>query len=649
MDGLDLTVAFRSLVSSFSSGVDANLITLLGVGVVFVASAIYFESARARQQSQLESDQLHRIGLPEEFQRIEADRKAEAGRVGFRCFEPNQRYKIVSVFAVMVMVGIMAGVASSINWHAASSDAAGSVSSPSGASGSVSSRAGSVASSSASVAVASVQDHPRVTQILSAAPGKPVQLRATNIGEVSDDAPLNATELASRMRISIQGLPCELTEAQRAAEDEGALDLQCTLDLEQVRRRLLPASNGTGAGPHEMIVRIESDHCVVKDAPPGACDNLQVLGSSSTFDVTFPVDAPRIIPPPTQPPLDLIFAAYVFVHGPNDRFQVAMTMLRSLAPVPFENIYIFLQLDETYELRRHELDELVRAQWPNVKTFQHEKYRWVQQADWREFMTTITSVAEDRLFWFTQNDDHIYVDFNTDMLMEGIDLMLHAEGNTKKLKTMYLSHHPEIILLSRKLIPKQPVERIGRSFTRFNTTLLDAVQIVNKAWLQYIFLEFVWPPAGDRVDWRRIDGLIMDPAVWGGVNLPALDTEHFLQTLYVPMRELLRKAIAYPHVHMDASCIAPIPFPDLCATQVPHPVRFDTDGILRQIDPQKCPTPWHPPGFAWPGGQRERETRGEGEGRDGEEARWRSSSSSLLACARSSVLCRSRLDHRCSR
>ena len=49
--------------------------------------------------------------------------------------------------------------------------------------------------------------------------------------------------------------------------------------------------------------------------------------------------------------------------------------------------------------------------------------------------------------YFTQNDDHIFVDDNDYMLQEGLELLA---AHKTEFKTIYLSHWPEVLKLSGK-------------------------------------------------------------------------------------------------------------------------------------------------------------------------------------------------------
>jgi hypothetical protein len=178
------------------------------------------------------------------------------------------------------------------------------------------------------------------------------------------------------------------------------------------------------------------------------------------------------------------------------------------------------------------------------------------QEEWKIFFNVTYTPSEDTLIWFTQCDDHVFIDFNTDILYEGIE---HLKNDTSNFKSLYFSHWPEILRLSGKLGNQV---KIG-NYIKFNATLLDTIQIFNLRYLKYLFLEREWKGK----EYKKIDSLILQPNIWSDPMNPYPyggsligDFISDLQTIYVPLRELVRHFDGYSHVGMRTDDGAEFPY-----------------------------------------------------------------------------------------
>jgi hypothetical protein len=235
---------------------------------------------------------------------------------------------------------------------------------------------------------------------------------------------------------------------------------------------------------------------------------------------------------------------------------------------------------------RDQLEDESRALFSHAREFRFQASRWVFQEHWKPFIEEVTAEVAPRFYFFTQNDDHTFIDFNTDMLAQGLTHMAESEGQ-KPLQTIYLSHNPEVLLLTGKLAQFNiPPERIG-NFVRFNTTLWDAIQLVSQSWLRHTFLEVHW----EGQERRRIDGAHGLMEVWE--RAAPVSNEQLEQTTYVPLREQCRKFAAYNHVGIPHNCVPPLAMPD-CSTA---PFGYDRQTILNRVSPEQCG--WARPGSGW--------------------------------------------------
>jgi hypothetical protein len=151
--------------------------------------------------------------------------------------------------------------------------------------------------------------------------------------------------------------------------------------------------------------------------------------------------------------------------------------------------------------------------------------------------------GENELVWFTQNDDHIFIDFNMDILNEGLELLKNEKNNHKSL---YYSHWPEIIRMSGKF--QEPI--LINNYVKFDFTILDSIQIFNLKFLYYLFIEYKWKNNHIRID-TLLDEITSTP--WKDNCLS--------QTIYIPLREIVRHFDGYGHVYMDINSCPPLLLP----------------------------------------------------------------------------------------
>ena len=100
-----------------------------------------------------------------------------------------------------------------------------------------------------------------------------------------------------------------------------------------------------------------------------------------------------------------------------------------------------------------------------------------KQNQWTYVMNILMKKhGPDELVWFTQNDDHVFIDFNMYILNEGLEIL---KNDKNKHKSIYFSHWPEILKMSGKF--EEPIV-IG-NYINFKRTMLDSIQIFNLNYL----------------------------------------------------------------------------------------------------------------------------------------------------------------------
>jgi hypothetical protein len=223
-----------------------------------------------------------------------------------------------------------------------------------------------------------------------------------------------------------------------------------------------------------------------------------------------------------------------------NRLDLFMHTLKSYSRIDWDDIYLLIKLDEEFKPREQELKEFIKKIFSKNKVvYIPERYEY--QWQWKKLIKKIT--YKDNIVWFTQNDDHPFIDINLNILNEGIDLLLKDTG---KYRSIFFSHWPEILRLSGKF--SNPA--IVGNYVKFQATMFDSVQIFNTEYLKYIFLHLDW--GGKQI--KRIDSLYLfaefKPALDAICGVKNSSYSPIL-TVYIPLRELCRKYIGYTHVSME--------------------------------------------------------------------------------------------------
>lgn len=223
-----------------------------------------------------------------------------------------------------------------------------------------------------------------------------------------------------------------------------------------------------------------------------------------------------------------------------DRLDVFKNTLESYSRMKWEKVNLFVELDSEFKHRETELKEFVMALF-GTEGVSIQFKRFLMQEEWKSFFSAEYPSSEDRLVWFSQCDDHPFIDINLDIVNEGFE---HMRNDPARFKTLFYSHWPEILRLTGKL---NTHERVG-NYVKFRCTLIDAIQVFNLNYLKYLFTELDWRGKA----FKKIDNLILQRAIWcDPKRLRDRDGHYYiddLQTVYVPLRELARHFDGYSHV-----------------------------------------------------------------------------------------------------
>lgn len=227
----------------------------------------------------------------------------------------------------------------------------------------------------------------------------------------------------------------------------------------------------------------------------------------------------------------------------SSRVDIFKYSLASLSVINWTKVIIYYELDTNYQNRRSEIDGYINSLFsdPIIYSFRNER-----QYQWKVAMNKLFDM-EDDLVWFCCNDDHIFIDYNTDLLEE-IETKLIDLRSSYEFVSCAFSHWPEALFYGHTK------HRLIEENKKYFITIwrnCDSIQIVNKNLLRYWWFE---NECGDR---------------W----MPRPDTSKFSVTspetaCIIPYRELVRHFDGYTHNNgytpndVDINICPPLFIPD---------------------------------------------------------------------------------------
>ena len=236
--------------------------------------------------------------------------------------------------------------------------------------------------------------------------------------------------------------------------------------------------------------------------------------------------------------LNLVISCFI-THDRREnlcnRFEMFLGTLQSYAKIPWDNIHVFVELDLEFSGRENEIIQILENKF-STESIYFNNYRIIDQNSWKDFFDG--KLGHKKLFWFTQNDDHPYLDNDINYLMAGCEQLARYED---QLASIYLSHWPEMLRLSGKY----STQKVVQNFIEFDGFLIDAIQIFNSSMIYEVFYKTDWKGK----EYKRIDTLLVDKSIWGEEhgNIKRSD-----QKIIVPMKEICRKFVGYSHVLMSS-------------------------------------------------------------------------------------------------
>lgn len=212
-----------------------------------------------------------------------------------------------------------------------------------------------------------------------------------------------------------------------------------------------------------------------------------------------------------------------------DIFKYCLASYTALLPL-LSKCLLYIQIEPEFEHRRTELEAYIYSIFPKDK-LELYWYRINYTRDWR---TLCERFSDSDLIWFAGNDDHIFIDYNLDVVAAGLDLL---NNDPDPWSVIYYSHWPEQMRLS---VHHGGELTADKNYIKFTWRTFDAIRIMKGVRFKRYWQDNEY---GDEVVFRT------DTLWHKGYQLTG--------PVYAPTRELVRHYDGYSHVSPHIINLAP--------------------------------------------------------------------------------------------
>lgn len=222
----------------------------------------------------------------------------------------------------------------------------------------------------------------------------------------------------------------------------------------------------------------------------------------------------------------------------SNRYDVFKYCLASYAVLdPLVTKYHFyITLADDYIDKQQELTDYIKSIFPEDKL----DLNWNRIdycRDWRKLCNDHLD-NDDEVIWFAGNDDHIFIDYNLDMVKASIDVL---QQDIDPLAVVYYSHWPEQVQMSHRLNGELTEDK---NFVKFKWDNYDGIQMFKVSRFKRYWFDADY---GDHLVFRPDDLKNLF-----GYALPS--------TFYSPTREMVRHYDGYVHIGTEITNWAPALF-----------------------------------------------------------------------------------------
>lgn len=222
----------------------------------------------------------------------------------------------------------------------------------------------------------------------------------------------------------------------------------------------------------------------------------------------------------------------------DDRMDIFKYTLDSY--VPFDTIVdkwiFYIELAPEYQHRQTELEEHIRTQFPNQKLILKFSRNYYCR-DWRQSIEDL-EIKDNDIIWYSGNDDHIFYDYNLDMIESAIAVL---NNDPNPLSQVYYSHWPEQMRLG--YYHNGELTEDGNWIKHIWRTFDSIVIMKGERFRQYWLNQ----------DWKDLPVFRSDALYHHGYELTG--------PVYSPVREIVRHYDGYGHVGRFDNIIPPVQLP----------------------------------------------------------------------------------------
>ncbi len=203
-----------------------------------------------------------------------------------------------------------------------------------------------------------------------------------------------------------------------------------------------------------------------------------------------------------------------------DIFKYCLASYAAMLPLISKCIF-YIQIAPEFSDRQEELETYIRKLYPQEKLELH----WHRIECTRDWRTLSEQFSDDELIWFAGNDDHIFIDYDLNVLEAGLQILTQ---DPNPLSVIYYSHWPEQMRLS---VYHGGELTADGNYIKYTWRTFDAIRILKGARFKRYWQDNEY---GNELVFRT------DTLWHKGYELTG--------PVYAPTRELVRHYDGYSHV-----------------------------------------------------------------------------------------------------
>jgi len=214
-----------------------------------------------------------------------------------------------------------------------------------------------------------------------------------------------------------------------------------------------------------------------------------------------------------------------WVHK-DKRTDVFKYCIASYAPLKhlISKAIFYVELAPEFAHEKEELHNFILESFPDAIIYWH---RNVYFSQWRETCEKDIFPLNDDVIWYCGNDDHIFIDYDAEVIADGIKLL---ENEQDQLAAIYYSHWPEQCRMSHHLGGELTE---SKNYLKYKWRTFDAIRAMKVGSFKHYWFDH----NSDNVEAYRTDVLHQ--------------FKHIIPdgaTVYAPTREIIRHYDGYSHL-----------------------------------------------------------------------------------------------------